>query len=62
MNIDKLLKLGKYKNDLGRIQGSLSGHDLTLPGITNYRRCGISHEDGNPKPDIMFCSHFGKDT
>ena len=45
---------------MDRIQGSLGSHDLTLTDIKNYRRCGRSHKDGNPTPDTIFCSNFGK--
>ena len=45
---------------MDRIQGSLSSHDLTLTDISNYRRCGRSHKNGEPKPDTIFCSNFGK--
>ena len=44
MNIDKIITDDKYKKYLERIQGSLSGHDLTLTDIRNYRRCGRSHK------------------
>ena len=60
MNIDKINKDEKYKNESDRIQGSLSGHNLTLTDIQNYRRCGRNHKNGNPKPDTIFCSNFGK--
>ena len=62
MNIDKIITDDKYKNYLDRIQGSLSGHNLTLTDIKNYRRCGRSHKNGDPKPDTIFCSNFGKNT
>ena len=60
MNIDKLITEYKYKNYLDRIQGSLSGHDLTLTDIKNYKRCGRSHKSGESTPDTIFCSKFGK--
>ena len=55
MNIDNILELDTYKNDLVRIQGSLSGHGLTSADTNNYKRRGSTHTCGNPKLDTIFC-------